>query len=141
MPGRDFIQVAEELSGKESEPYWRSATSRAYYAAFHVAKDALAQVGAKAVKNDKSHAFVIQRLNNCGCTEFSKAASKLDRLRTSRNDADYDYAAKPFPKSQAQLDIKQAKKIIENVEESQLANKEQRIVEALEEYRRRINRG
>jgi uncharacterized protein (UPF0332 family) len=38
MKARDFLDVAEELAGGIHEGHWRSAVSRAYYAAFHAGR-------------------------------------------------------------------------------------------------------
>ena len=43
MKPRDFLDVADELS--DGEAHWRSAVSRAYYAAFHVARRLLIELG------------------------------------------------------------------------------------------------
>jgi uncharacterized protein (UPF0332 family) len=43
MTGRDFLALAMQLAGGGSEAEWRSATSRAYYAAFHVARELLGE--------------------------------------------------------------------------------------------------
>ncbi|MGO9470234.1 MAG: hypothetical protein ACLQVF_39555 [Isosphaeraceae bacterium] len=36
MTGLDFLAVARQLAAVGTEAEWRSAISRAYYAAFHV---------------------------------------------------------------------------------------------------------
>lgn len=36
MKFRDYLDVADEFSEGDGEAHWRSAISRAYYAAFHV---------------------------------------------------------------------------------------------------------
>jgi len=45
MNFRDYLTVADELSDADSEAHWRSAISRAYYAAFHVMKRTFQDVG------------------------------------------------------------------------------------------------
>ncbi len=39
MGGSDFLHLAVRLSGGATEAQWRSAVSRAYYGAFHLARD------------------------------------------------------------------------------------------------------
>jgi len=41
MTGRELLAVAQQLAGAGTEAEWRSAISRAYYAAFHVARELL----------------------------------------------------------------------------------------------------
>jgi uncharacterized protein (UPF0332 family) len=38
MTGADFLPLAHRLAASSSEPEWRTAISRAYYAAFHAAR-------------------------------------------------------------------------------------------------------
>jgi uncharacterized protein (UPF0332 family) len=38
MNWRDFLALAARLAGDATEADWRTAVSRAYYAAFHVAR-------------------------------------------------------------------------------------------------------
>jgi uncharacterized protein (UPF0332 family) len=42
MMGRDFLVLAKKLAAGGTEADWRSVVSRAYYAAFHVARELLA---------------------------------------------------------------------------------------------------
>jgi uncharacterized protein (UPF0332 family) len=41
MDARDLLEVADDLLGGLKEAHWRSAVSRAYYAAFHEARQLL----------------------------------------------------------------------------------------------------
>jgi len=44
MNWRDFLSLAAQLAGDMAEADWRTAVSRAYYAAFHVARRLLADL-------------------------------------------------------------------------------------------------
>jgi hypothetical protein len=44
MTGREFLTVAIQLAGASTRAEWRSAISRAYYAAFHVARESLEEL-------------------------------------------------------------------------------------------------
>lgn len=44
MNWRDFLLVASRLAAETTEADWRTAVSRAYYAAFHVARRLLADL-------------------------------------------------------------------------------------------------
>lgn len=45
IDGRDFLLVANDLLAGDTEAKWRSAVSRAYYAAFHAARKFLTACG------------------------------------------------------------------------------------------------
>jgi hypothetical protein len=42
MDGTGFLHLAVRLSGGATEAEWRSAVSRAYYGAFHLARGSIA---------------------------------------------------------------------------------------------------
>src|SRR5207244_2339025 len=73
MDGRDFLKVAEDLAVGDSEAEWRSAISRAYYGAFHVARTLLLQGGFDAPVGDQAHAYLWLRLSNCGHPDVAEA--------------------------------------------------------------------
>jgi hypothetical protein len=88
MEGREFITVAERIVGF-GPGFCRSATSRAYYGAFHIVLELLDELGCALPRNGKSH-------NNAhGC--LSKASHQSGRdvgrlladLHTRRLKADY----------------------------------------------------
>jgi uncharacterized protein (UPF0332 family) len=90
MDPRDFLDVAFDLAGEAREADWRSAVSRAYYAAFHVASELLARCGFPVPRGDQAHGYGWIRLANCGDAQTVQAAKDLDWLRRNRNRADYD---------------------------------------------------
>src|SRR5262249_22533211 len=90
MNPRDFLNVAAALIAGPSEADWRTAGSRAYYAAFHVARNLLRQCGFVVPKADQAHAYLWLRLANCGHPDVTKAGDDLHDLRNVRNQADYD---------------------------------------------------
>jgi uncharacterized protein (UPF0332 family) len=55
MNGRDFLPLATQLAGGTTEAEWRSAVSRAYYAAFHVARRLLSELGFTVPRADRAH--------------------------------------------------------------------------------------
>jgi uncharacterized protein (UPF0332 family) len=55
MTGRDFLSTARRLAGSGNKSDWRSAVSRAYYAAFHVARDLLAGLRFQPPRADRAH--------------------------------------------------------------------------------------
>lgn len=90
MTGSDFLPLAHRLAAAASEPEWRTAISRAYYAAFHVARQLLEELGFRVPWADRAHAYLTMRLNNCGDVQVQRAASDMHSLRSLRNQADYD---------------------------------------------------
>jgi len=90
MNPRDFLNLASDLVMGNGEADWRSGASRAYYAAFHVARDLLQSFGFAVPRADTAHAYLWMRLSNCGHPDVEKAGEDLDEMRTIRNTADYD---------------------------------------------------
>jgi uncharacterized protein (UPF0332 family) len=90
MTGRDFLPTARRLAGGRDEGDWRSAVSRAYFAAFHVTRDLLIALRFRPPQADCAHEYVYRRLNNCGLKPVVDAATVLTELRRRRNRADYD---------------------------------------------------
>jgi uncharacterized protein (UPF0332 family) len=86
----DFLELADEWAGGIREAEWRSAVSRAYYAAFHVARRLLQQGGFIVPDGDQAHAYVWLRLSNAGHPDVRQAGLDLNQLRSMRNRADYD---------------------------------------------------
>ena len=92
MNWRDFLALAARLATEPTEADWRSAVSRAYYAAFHVARRLLADLHFTVPRADRAHQYLVFRLSNCGEPAVEQAGRDLDTLRRLRNRADYDDA-------------------------------------------------
>ncbi|MBX9625428.1 MAG: HEPN domain-containing protein [Gemmataceae bacterium] len=90
MNWRDFLSLAARLAAEPAEADWRTAVSRAYYAAFHVARRLLADLNFTIPRADRAHQYLVFRLNNCGESAVEQAGRDLDTLRRLRNRADYD---------------------------------------------------
>src|ERR1700748_2025974 len=85
MDGAEFLNLAFRLAGGANEAEWRTATSRAYYAAFHYARDLLTGMGFTVPRADQAHQYLYHRLNNCGNPPLIRIASELHQLRRHRN--------------------------------------------------------
>jgi uncharacterized protein (UPF0332 family) len=85
------------------EAAWRTAVSRTYYAAFHVARDFFVALRFVVSRSDKAHAYLWLRLQNCKDAPLVKAGSDLNNLRNLRNKADYDFLYVVTQASAAQL--------------------------------------
>lgn len=91
IAGDDYIAVAERLalSRGAQEGDFRSAVSRAYYGAFHLAADFLSSLGCSVPKGAAAHGWIPQVLLSGGCQEAIEAGRLLRDLHTDRITADY----------------------------------------------------
>ncbi len=115
MNGRDFLNSARRLATAPEESDWRSAVSRAYYAAFHVARDLLAALRFQTPRADRAHNYLYVRLNNCSDAAVENAASQLHELRRRRNQADYDMLP-PLPQQDAVNYVATADRVIRTLD-------------------------
>ncbi|MFO0811464.1 MAG: HEPN domain-containing protein [Gemmataceae bacterium] len=115
MTGRDFLESAGRLATSPEEADWRNAASRAYYAAFHVARDLLTALRFRVPRADRAHEYLYRRLNNCGHLAAQDAARLLHDLRTLRNRADYDLRL-PFDKVDGIDSVDEAEQAIQGLE-------------------------
>jgi uncharacterized protein (UPF0332 family) len=91
---RDFLKIADALAelriSVSQEALFRSAVSRAYYAAFGAARAQAGVLRASTRKSAAEHgelaAFYTKRFGEAG----EQIAVLLNRMRTFRNAADYD---------------------------------------------------
>ena len=90
MKAQDFLDVADELAAGNREAEWRSGASRAYYAAFHVARQLLIVCGFAVPDGESCHGFVWLRIANAGQPQINNIGNGLRELRRLRNLADYN---------------------------------------------------
>ena len=112
---RDLLNLAEVLSRGTSESEWRCAVGRAYYAAFHQARDLLQALGFQIPRAEFVHASLWKRLLSCGRSSVGTAGSKLHQLRSVRNRADYDVVI-DFPKQNAIAAVETSRQILDAFE-------------------------
>jgi hypothetical protein len=74
MNPRKFLSQARRLARANAEEDWRSAVSRAYYAAFHVARELMEGLGFTVPYADRAHGYLWLRLQNCGDRERKRPA-------------------------------------------------------------------
>ena len=93
MTGDDLIALAGSLAASTglggAEARYRSAVSRAYYGAYHLAVALLAECGASIRTSAYGHNDVYVCLWESGYDPARQAARHLSQLRTERNRADY----------------------------------------------------
>jgi uncharacterized protein (UPF0332 family) len=103
---RDYLVVARFLADRSgSEARYRSAVSRAYYAAYHVARPKAQRRDTTITAGD--HKKVWQALRG----EDRAVASKGERLRKSRVWADYR-PENQLPQSEATLAVQWAEELV-----------------------------
>src|SRR5262245_49588144 len=90
MNWRDFLVLATRLATGTTEADWRTAVSRAYYAAFRVARRLFADLSFVVPRADRAHQYLVFRLSNSGESAVEQAGRDLETLRRLRNRADYD---------------------------------------------------
>jgi uncharacterized protein (UPF0332 family) len=97
MTGTDFLLVARALAKEKTEAAWRSSVSRAYYAAFHVARHLMRDLGFVVPRSEQAHTYLERRLSNSGEPQVEFAGARLGSLRTNRHQADYDLHRPALP--------------------------------------------
>lgn len=109
----NLAQELAEISGKPSnkEAKLRAALSRAYYAAFNIARDHLRYKEGRTIPADDAHWYIINQFKNSRDKIRVDIGFELDRLRRLRNRADYDSDFVLLPR-QTQKAVKDAEKVI-----------------------------
>jgi uncharacterized protein (UPF0332 family) len=108
---RDLLDVADVLVTGAHEAEWRSAGSRAYYAAFHAARHLLRACGFDVPRAEQAHAYLWLRLANSGHPDVQQAGNELNELRQARNRADYDVEG-DFPHTPAACYVQLAESLL-----------------------------
>jgi hypothetical protein len=90
MKPDDFLGFALKLIQSDPSPAaMRSAVSRAYYAAFHSAKEFIEEIIARKLSDGPaSHGEVVNHLAQTGDARVDEAGTDLGNLRGERNSAD-----------------------------------------------------
>src|SRR5438034_5452135 len=121
MIGKSFLQLAGHLVANpalgDAEARFRTAVSRAYYGAYHVAVEVLGELGLRVPRNFAGHEIVCRELRHANDPGAGLAADLIGDLRTERNKADYDLAEAKF-KSQknAKLSVETAHEAVTALE-------------------------
>jgi uncharacterized protein (UPF0332 family) len=137
MNFRDYLALADTLSRGTTEAEWRSATSRAYYAAFHVARELLLALGFRVPQADRAHGYLWLRLSNAGVADVQKAGSLLNDLRRERNRADYD-GHHPLPQPRAAQHVRFAEDVIQAFDAATVEPVRSQITDAMKIYERDV---
>lgn len=86
----DYLALAEALVRASSEAEWRTAVSRACYAAFLEARAFFVELGFRVPRASQAHAYLWMRLSNSSASNTDQAGADLNDLQRERNRADYD---------------------------------------------------
>ncbi len=114
----DYLDLAKDLYALPASPgpeeaALRTATSRAYYAALHLASQRAQAEGYIPTFSGDDHQAISRHFRQLNADHVrKKIASDLDRMRQSRNQADYDLTLKQTPRAMADLTIKSAEQTI-----------------------------
>jgi len=140
MEGKAFLEIAQQLVQKRTEPALRSAISRAYYAAYNCCIQLLGELGFRFGQHAPAHEKVYQYLRNAGIIEIQDAADILNRLRRRRNSADYDMTSIEFQNHiVCQLDLAKAQAIILQIEKYSHEPFRTQLRNGLNNYHAKIN--
>jgi uncharacterized protein (UPF0332 family) len=137
MDFRDYLTVADDLVNGGTEAEWRSAVSRAYYAAFHVGCQLLRALGFTVPHADRAHGYVWMRLSNSGHPDVLVAGQDLNYLRRERNRADYD-GRRALAHSTARDRVQLAHDIIRTLDAALVEPTRTRITDAMKLYERDV---
>ena len=137
MTGRDFLAVARQCAAMTSEPWWRTAVGRAYYAAFHEARELLTDLGFTVPPDERAHKYLIYRLSNCGTPAIEQAGRSLDALRDLRNLADYDLR-RSLVQSMALMRARLAEQVIVAFDSASQQPTHTQITDAMKLYERDV---
>jgi uncharacterized protein (UPF0332 family) len=132
MTGEGFLTLAMQLSQSADEARLRTAVSRAYYAAFHVARSYLADAGIAIPSSEHVHKKLAMALANAGHPALTEASRHVSNLRADRNEADYDLDSTMWSaRSAALLRIDSAKRVVELIHDYRTGPERETILAAL----------
>src|SRR5579884_486896 len=134
---RDYLTLAHTLASGATEAEWRSASSRAYYAAFHVARLLLLDLRFRVPQADRAHGYLWLRLSNAGHAGTRAAGSRLGLLRRERNWADYD-DRRTVTQMEAIQNVQLAKEIIQALDAAAIDPIRTQITDAMKIYERDV---
>lgn len=137
MDPQTFLTLANEWVQGPLEAHWRSAVSRAYYAAFHVARLLLEDLSFEVERGDRAHAYLTHRLCQCGHPEIGAAATTLIDLSRSRNEADYNLKS-PFSHGRAVQDVHTAHETITALQQGIAEPNRTTMTDAMRQYERDV---
>jgi uncharacterized protein (UPF0332 family) len=132
-----FLVLAERLLLGTAEEDWRSSVSRAYYAAFHSARDFMEALGFQVPAAEQAHGYLWLRLSNTGHPPLDQAGRDLRALRTLRNTADYELTAN-LAQWRAQQQVQAAREIMETLDDCLVEPIRTQVRDGMRDYEQNI---
>lgn len=136
MEPKKFLELAQALAFEAPQPAkLRTATSRAYYAAYNVSVETLGSMGAQINKGPGGHGQVQRFLGNSKNEELQQISSDLGTLHSSRIAADYRLADQRAENANnVKLFVHHAKKIIDTLERCCTGPNRHAIIKAIRDH-------
>jgi len=138
MDAADFMSLALKLSQSAGEAERRTAVSRAYYSAFHIAKQLVESCGVRFSSAGATHDKLPFCLAASQDNSLVAASRRLNALRMARNVADYDLADEECTTAYVNVQLTKARDVV-----TALLNAEQDILairEPIQDYARNVLR-
>lgn len=136
MEPKKFLELAQALASESPQPAkLRTATSRAYYAAYNVSVETLGSMGAQINKGPGGHGQVQRFLGNSKNEELQQISSDLGTLHSSRIAADYRLADQRAENANnVKSFVHHAKKIIDTLERCCTGPNRHAIIKAIRDH-------
>ena len=112
MDPADFLLVAEPFQASDSEAERRTCIGRSYYGLYNLLVGFLTSRGVSLGKGPFVHQRLVQRLEQSGHFQAQKLAERLKKLRSLRNDADYNMSL-VIDASQSQMAYRWARSAVD----------------------------
>jgi len=141
MDPQQFQYLASGLAEHgTSEPEFRTAISRSYYAVYNVGINLLKDMGFTIPRNSNPHVFMPQHFKFSGNIELIEAAEKIKDLKTKRQHADYELDRTDVEQQQnAKTHVYSADRVINTLEKQCYGNKRDQIIKNMKAWRDATN--
>ena len=141
MNPKEFQHLASRLAEHGvSASEFRTAISRAYYAAFNLGFNLLKELGFNIANNREAHKQVYYHFNNSGDSDLIEVATKIDDLRTNRNHADYHLDRDDVEKKQnVKAIVYSAARLIKTMEKQCTGENRNQIIKSIEGWRKKTS--
>jgi uncharacterized protein (UPF0332 family) len=141
MNPKEFQYLASGLAEHGTSPSeFRTAISRAYYAAFNLGFNLLNELGLTIANNHEAHKQVYYHFNNSGDSDLIEVATKIDDLRTKRNHADYHLDRPDVEKQHnAKMYVYSADRLIKTMEKQCKGKNRSQIIKAMKDWRKKTS--
>jgi uncharacterized protein (UPF0332 family) len=133
----DFLDQAEHWISLPAEVDWRSAVSRAYYAAFHGARQIFLDLGFRPPHGPQAHGYLWMRLSNCGDPILRVTGADRNELSRFRNRVDYDIGLDIDPNDAASA-VLMARRILQQIPAGLVEPVRSQIITAIRDYERNV---